>query len=104
MLMQSKQTDILLTHRSLIHRNETQPYSIVDDEVVMLNIKNEEYYYIDRVGSKIWELLKDPIELQDLITNIKDQYDVNDSDYVTDIVEFITELNKFGLVRIINPG
>ena len=42
-------------------------YSKIGDEIVLLTIESGKYFKIDAVGSRIWEIIKEPISLEALI-------------------------------------
>ncbi len=46
---------------TIIQRKSDLLFNEIDGEVVMLSVENSEYYGMDKVGSRIWELLKNTI-------------------------------------------
>lgn len=85
----------------LIHRKKDLTFSTVDDEVIMLHIENEEYYHLNKVGSRIWHILETPISFKELISQMREYYEVdNESVYISDIHEFICELYELKLIEI----
>jgi hypothetical protein len=78
--------------------------SEIDDEVVILNIDKGEYNGLDEIGSDIWNFLESPLFLSDLVKILTEKYNVDQQQCTSDVIEFITELEKAGLIRIENES
>ena len=85
--------------KMLIQRKKDLTFSTVDEEVIMLNIQNEEYYYLNKVGTKIWHEIEKPISFEDLVSRMKANYQVDESEYIIEIQEFLYELNELNLLE-----
>ena len=66
-----------LTTASLIARSSELVSSDIDGEVVMMSIENGKYYGLDKVGSRIWELLEDQFLVSDLIDKLLGEFSVD---------------------------
>lgn len=78
--------------------------SKIDDEIVILNIEKGEYNGLDEIGSDIWNFLESPVILSDLVKNLTEKYNVDQKQCTVDVIEFLTELEKAGLIKIENEG
>lgn len=74
----------------------------VDDEVMMLGIENGKYYGLNTVGSRIWELIKDPISIQDLCTLLMEEFDVDSETCLSQTIELVDSLLENNCVKICN--
>ncbi len=74
----------------------------IDSETILLHIENSKYYGMDTVGSRIWELLENPIKLETVIKILIEEYDVSLELCEQDVYSFITHLLKEKLVQIID--
>lgn len=77
--------------------------NIVSDmggEKVMLNIQQGKYYNLGDVGGEIWERIKDPILIQELIGTLMAQYDVEQTECEEQVLSFLDHLVMEGLVQI----
>ncbi len=81
-----------ISNDSIISRNENMLFSKLDDELVMMSIQNNEYYGLDNIGTRIWEIIEKPISFSDLMKIILDEYEVNESQCKEDILEFLNLL------------
>lgn len=87
---------------TILQRNPDQLFSMIDDEVVMLNIKHEEYLNLNSHASFIWQRLDSPLafgELTDLLCSV---YNVEKEKCIEDTLEFITELVEKDIIQIIH--
>jgi len=72
----------------------------LNGEAAILNIESGIYYGLNPIGAKIWNSLKTPSNLTDLVEMILDEYDVEEERCKTDIFELINDLVNNGLVKV----
>ena len=85
---------------TVLQRKQDVLFNEVDGEVVMLSIENGEYYGMDKVAARIWNLLERPQSLKNLISALKHSYDVSDEKCINDTVSFLIKLNERKLITI----
>jgi hypothetical protein len=73
-------------------------FNEIDGEVVMLSIENGEYYGMDKVGSRIWELLDQPYSFKDLVGKLMDEYEVSEQQCSGDTLAFLKKLTDKKLI------
>jgi hypothetical protein len=83
---------IMIRPETILQRKSDLLFNIIDREVIMLSIENSEYYGLDRIGSRIWELLSRPISFKSLIDKIMDEYEVSETQCKSDTLTFINTL------------
>lgn len=76
----------------LVNQAEGNIVSDMGGEKVMLSIQNGKYYNLGEVGGAIWELMKEPITIQDLIIELKTHYDVEASECEKQVRSFLDQL------------
>ncbi|MEP9406911.1 lasso peptide biosynthesis PqqD family chaperone [Peribacillus frigoritolerans] len=74
--------------------------SDMDGEKVMLSVANGKYYNLGELGGEIWELMKEPITIQELVTTLQSQYNVDQIDCQSHVTGFLSQLLEQGLVSI----
>lgn len=74
-------------------------YNELDGEVVMMSLEKGEYYGLNNIGSRIWELLSKPLSIRELAEKLVAEYQVNIDQCIEDIRPFIDELVQKGLVK-----
>lgn len=82
----------------MVRRNPDLVFSNMDGETVMMSIKNSEYYGLDEIGSRIWELLENPESAESLTGKLIEEYDVARETCLADVLEFLQELELKQLI------
>ena len=98
--MKRRQEQPKITLDTKVQRDPKQEFSAIDNEVVMLSLKNGEYYYLNPVASKIWELIKEPQKINILIDVLSDEYIVKKDVCRQDVLECINDFSSKGLIII----
>lgn len=96
--MGSNQT-VALTDKLV--RQEDVLASIVEGELVMMNIQSDSFYGANAVGTRIWELLEQPLTVAQLCSLLQEEFDVDDQTCQQDVLPFIQKIIDEKLVRII---
>jgi len=91
-----------IEHSTILRRNPDQLFTLVDDEIVMLNIEHEEYLNLNSHASYIWNQLENPITFEKLIENLCDTFDVEKEVCLEDSREFIEKFIEKKIIRIID--
>ena len=73
--------------------------SNMDGETVMMSIENGEYYGLNEIGTRIWELTENEILIQDIINTLMEEYDVDEATCQSDVMEFVEELGNKKLIK-----
>ena len=79
-------------------RNPDLIASDMDGDTVMMSIERGEYYGISGVGSRVWELLEQPVTLADIIAIICAEFDIDQTTCQTDMEQFLSELQSLEIV------
>ncbi len=73
-------------------------FSRIDDEVVMMSIETGEYYGLNPVASRIWELLETPHTLVNLIERLMQEFDIDEQSCRRDVETFLRQMIEKKLV------
>jgi len=69
-------------------------------ESVLLNLKTGTYLGLDRVGTRIWSLLKEHGTLSEVLEAMLQQYDVTAEQCSRDLLDLMAKMEGQGLVSI----
>ena len=69
-------------------------------EAVVLDLKTGVYFGLDRVGTRIWQLLGEHELLSEVAEVIRNEYDVSEQRCTEDLVALVRRLSDDGLVAI----
>ncbi|ABK97688.1 lasso peptide biosynthesis PqqD family chaperone [Pelobacter propionicus] len=89
-----------ISQESLVSQVKDIVASDIDDEKVMMSIEKGNYYGLDPVGSRVWELMEKPIKVSELIGALLGRYEVDRQTCEEDVLAFLRELHEAGIVRI----
>jgi Coenzyme PQQ synthesis protein D (PqqD) len=87
-----------LSCASVVERRDGFIEAQVDGELVALNIERGTCYALNRVGSRIWDLLREPSRIGDLCTKLLSEYRVAPDVCERDVLEVLEELRAEGLI------
>lgn len=85
---------------SIIVRNPKMIASDMDGETVMMSVESAEYYGLNKIGSRIWELLENKIKLEEMVSQLISEFDVEKKQCEKDTIDFLEELLQKNLIII----
>ena len=91
-----------ISGNTILQRHPEQLFTMIDDEVVMLNIKHEEYLNLNSHASYIWQQLKTPHSFGELTDHLCSAYNVEEKVCIKDTLDFITEFVERDIIQIIH--
>ncbi len=87
-----------ITPHQLLQRQPDMVFSHIDDEVVMMSIETGEYYGLNPVASRIWELLETPHTFNQLIDKLMQEFDIDEASCQRDVEAFLKQMMEKKLV------
>ena len=72
----------------------------VGDEIVILNLANGNYYGLDPVGARVWQLINEGKKLPEVCEVVLSEYAVLPEELERDLARLIQDLLAQGLVSI----
>ena len=73
--------------------------TLVSDDIVILNPARNNYIGLDATGRRLWDLLAEPMKVEDLCRQLTEEYDGNTSQIPADVLEFVEGLSQEGLLE-----
>ncbi len=74
----------------------------MDHEIVMLGLEQDEYFGLDAIGSRIWELLEQPMGVAELCKQLVASYEVDTKTCQQDTLDFLQELYAAKIITIVD--
>ncbi|MGF9775905.1 lasso peptide biosynthesis PqqD family chaperone [Priestia aryabhattai] len=93
-------TNITITKNALVSQKPGNIVSDMDGEKVMLSIQSGKYFNLGAIGGEIWELIKEPTLIRNLVTTIKSQYDVDQDECEQQVTAFLNQLIEEELIIV----
>ncbi len=76
----------------------------VRGETVILDLASEEYFSLDEVGTRVWQLIQEPISVGSLKNQLLEEFEVDESTLESDLRELIDVLVSEGLASSESAG
>jgi hypothetical protein len=89
-----------ISTESVVNQIEDIVASDIDDEKVMMSVEMGQYYGLDPVGSRVWELIGKPVKVSALIDALLLNYDVDRETCERDVLEFLEQLHEAGILQV----
>ena len=90
-----------ITKDTVVSRTKEVLASEMDGETIMMSIASGSYYGMDNIGSRIWELIAEPIRVSDLCDRLMEEFDVEIDQCLADVIAFLNELGENRLVVLV---
>jgi hypothetical protein len=87
-----------LSSDTIVARRDRVIAAEVDHEIVALNIDDGMCYGLNRVGSRIWNLLAQPIRIADLCVTLLTEYRVDPEDCEQQVLALLEQLRIENLI------
>ena len=88
----------------MLQRQPDMVFSHIDDEVVMMSIETGEYYGLNPVASRIWELLEKPHTFRRLVDLLMQEFDIDEPACQKDVTNFLNQLMDKKLVITVDEA
>jgi len=75
--------------------------SNIGEEVVMMSIDNSAYYGLDPIGSQIWEMIAEPIQVSDLCAQLLNHYEVSEKDCQRDVLNLLNHMLDENMLTVL---
>ena len=85
---------------TIINKNLEIDDTDLDGEKVMMNLDKGQYFMMNEVGSRIWEIISEPINVRRIIDTLRSEYEVDEETCKDTVVEFLGRLNNADLISI----
>ena len=89
-----------LTLRSVVSAAREQVSSGIGDDTVILELRGGVYYGLADVGTRVWELLREPRTVRDIRDRIVLEFDVDDDRARDDLLVLLADMADRGLVEV----
>lgn len=85
---------------NIISKNPEIDATDLDGEVVMMNMEKGQYFMMNDVGSRIWEIIEEPIKVSEIINALLSEFEVEREECENTVMEFLNDLNYGDLIRV----
>ena len=90
----------LLTLAARVSPRDGVLFQQLQDEAVLLNLESGQYFGLDPVGTRIWNLLAEGKALPEVTSTILAEYEVEAARCEADLLKLLGDLAEQGLVTV----
>lgn len=87
---------------SIISAGPDQLSCDLQGEIAILQLREGVYYGLDGVGTRVWQLIQQPIRVRDLCDRLVAEFEVEREQCEVDVLRLLDDLSAAGLIRIGN--
>lgn len=85
---------------TVVVASQQQVSAEVDGEAVILGMDRGEYYGLDPVGTRIWQLVQSPVSVAQIQDALVAEYDVTADQCLADLQALLNQMRQEGLIEI----
>lgn len=86
---------------SIIVRQSGLQTASVDDDLIILNMKTNNYIALDEIGRQIWEKIETPVSVKDVCLDLSKEFNASLEQINTDVIKFLQEMQTEELVHVV---
>lgn len=87
---------------STIVRSSDQVSTDLGGEAVILGLRSQEYFGLEDVGVRIWNIIQEPKTVKDILDTLLNDYDVEPKRCERDLLAVLQEMADEGLIEVTN--
>ena len=91
----------MVTEQSMVVAAPDLTTAYLDGEAVILDVNSGQYYGLNEVGARIFELVEQPSSVDRIIGLLTDEYSVQGDDVKADLLAFLNDMAKKELIQIV---
>ena len=92
--------DFGINLETIINKNLEIDDTDLDGEKVMMDLDKGEYFMMNEVGSRIWEIINEPMNVKGIVDALRSEYEVDEETCKDTVIEFLGRLNNADLISI----
>ncbi len=77
-------------------------YQQINNECVLLDMDSEQYFGLDDVGARMWQILSEDGDTEKALAILLAEYDTDEKTLRKDLIKLITELGNEKLISVEN--
>jgi hypothetical protein len=89
-----------ITLQSIISAKKEIVAADMDGDTVMMSVEAGKYYNLGKIGGVIWGMIAEPVSVAAVIDKLLEQYEVTWEKCETEVLSFLNEVKKEGLLEV----
>lgn len=72
----------------------------LDNESIMLNLRDDAYYRLDEVGTRLWQLLSETGQVEQVVRQMLIEYQVEEARLRQDLANLLAQMANAGVITL----
>lgn len=85
---------------AIIQRAPGAVQAVVDGQLVLLSPVDFSYHGLDSVGARIWEMLEQPLSIDEVVASLLTEYTIDESTCRADVEPFVARMSEIGVLLV----
>lgn len=81
------------------HRKDIDATDLNGD-IVMMDLEKGRYFSLNSVGSRIWELIEEPVQINQVVDSLLEEYEITRNECEENVLEFLNKLEEAQIISI----
>lgn len=90
----------MININNLVSRRNDIDTTDLNGEIVMMDLEKGRYFSLNGVGSRIWEIIEEPIGINKIVDCLLEEYDVNRNECEENVLEFLGKLDDANIIAV----
>ena len=90
----------MININNVVSRRNDIDTTDLNGEIVMMDLENGRYFSLNGVGSRIWEIIEEPIGINKIVDCLLEEYDVNRNECEENVLEFLGKLDDANIISV----
>jgi hypothetical protein len=92
--------NVELNFDTIVSQNKSIDATEIDNEKVMMNISKGQYYALNSVGSKIWDVIEDKRTVREVVSILLSEYEIDQKNCEESVMNFLGSLQNEDLIEV----
>ena len=89
-----------ISDNDTIQRSPDLIASSIGEDTVLLSLQQNDYFGMNAVGSRIWEMLESPKPVTEICRVLQEEFSVSREECESDVLAFLNQMATDGLIKI----
>ena len=90
----------MININNVVSRRNDIDTTDLNGEIVMMDLEKGRYFSLNGVGSRIWEIIEEPIGINKIVDCLLEEYDVNRNECEENVLEFLDKLDDANIICV----
>mgnify|MGYP000628421697 FL=1 len=90
----------MININNVVSRRNDIDTTDLNGEIVMMDLEKGRYFSLNGVGSRIWEIIEEPIGINKIVDSLLEEYDVSRNECEENVLEFLGKLDDANIISV----